>query len=98
MNDQAWLEGRKNGRIDRLRGTKNEYAWVVLLNEGYCRSYSLGYRHGWTRPDQGPLYNRPPLAHLSRVRFTYGRYSAAGQRRIEESVQEMSLSVARYAA
>ena len=46
---------RKNGRIDRLRGTKNEYAWVVLLNEGYSRSYSLGYRHGWTRPDEGPL-------------------------------------------
>jgi hypothetical protein len=55
MNDQAWLEGRKNGRIDRLRGTKNEYAWVILLNEGYSRSYSLGYRHGWTRPDEGPL-------------------------------------------
>ena len=55
MNDQAWLEGRKNGRIDRFRGAKNEYAWVVLLNEGYSRSYSLGYRHGWTRPDEGPL-------------------------------------------
>ena len=25
MNDQAWLEGQKNGRIDRFRGgTKNE--------------------------------------------------------------------------
>jgi hypothetical protein len=55
MNDQAWLEGRKHGRTDRFRGTKNEYAWVVLLNEGYSRSYSLGYRQGWTRPDEGPL-------------------------------------------
>ena len=42
MNDQAWLDGQKNGRIDRLRGAKNEHAWIVLLNEGYSRSYSLG--------------------------------------------------------
>jgi hypothetical protein len=55
MNDQAWLEGQRNGRIDRFRGTKNETAWIVLLNEGYSRSYSLGYRHGWTRPNEGPL-------------------------------------------
>ena len=55
MNNQAWLEGQKNGRIDRFRGTKNEHAWIILLNEGYSRSYSLGYRHGWTRPNEGPL-------------------------------------------
>jgi len=55
MKDQAWLDGQKHGRIDRLRRTKNEYAWIVLLNEGYSRSYSLGYRHGWTRPDEGAL-------------------------------------------
>jgi hypothetical protein len=55
MNDQAWLEGQKNGRNDRFRGTRNEHAWIVLLNEGYSRSYSLGYRHGWTRPNEGPL-------------------------------------------
>lgn len=55
MNDQAFLDGQKNGRIDRFRGAKNEYAWVVLLNEGYSRSYSLGYRHGWTRPNEGAL-------------------------------------------
>jgi hypothetical protein len=55
MNDQAWLDGQKNGRIDRLRGAKNEQAWIVLLNEGYSRSYSLGYRFGWTRPNEGAL-------------------------------------------
>jgi hypothetical protein len=55
MNDQAWLEGQKNGRIDRFRGTKNETVWIILLTEGYSRSYSLGYRHGWTRPNEGPL-------------------------------------------
>jgi hypothetical protein len=55
MSDQAWLEGQKNGRVDRLRGAKNEHAWIVLLNEGYSRSYSLGYRQGWTRPNEGPL-------------------------------------------
>jgi hypothetical protein len=55
MKDQAWLEGQKNGRIDRFRGTKNEYVWVVLLIEGYSRSYSLGYRQGWTRPHEGAL-------------------------------------------
>jgi hypothetical protein len=55
MKDQAWLEGQKNGRIDRFRGTKNEYVWVVLLIEGYSRNYSLGYRHGWTRPHEGAL-------------------------------------------
>ena len=55
MKDQAWLEGQKNGRIDRFRGTKNEYAWVVLLIEGYSRSYSLGYRQGWSRPNEGAL-------------------------------------------
>jgi hypothetical protein len=55
MQDQAWLDGQKNGRIDRLRGTKNEQAWVVLLNEGYSRNYSLGYRQGWTRPNEGAL-------------------------------------------
>jgi hypothetical protein len=55
MKDQAWLEGLKNGRTDRFRGAKNEYAWVVMLAEGYSRSYSLGYRHGWTRPNDGPL-------------------------------------------
>lgn len=55
MKDQAWLDGQKAGRIDRLRRTKNEYAWIILLNEGYSRSYSLGYRHGWTRPDEGAL-------------------------------------------
>jgi hypothetical protein len=55
MKDQAWLDGQKNGRIDRFRGTRNEHAWIVLLNEGYSRNYSLGYRHGWTRPNEGPL-------------------------------------------
>jgi hypothetical protein len=55
MNDQAWLDGQKDGRIDRLMGAKNQYAWVALLNEGYSRSYSLGYRHGWTRPNEGAL-------------------------------------------
>jgi hypothetical protein len=55
MNDQAWLDGQKNGHNDRLRGAKNEYSWVVVLNEGYRRSYSLGYRYGWTRPNEGPL-------------------------------------------
>ena len=55
MKDQAWLDGQKAGRIDRLRRTKNEYAWIVLLNEGYSRNFSLGYRHGWTRPDEGAL-------------------------------------------
>ena len=55
MQDKAWLDGQKNGRIDRFRGTKNEQAWVVLLNEGYSRNYSLGYRHGWTRPNEGAL-------------------------------------------
>lgn len=55
MNDQAWLEGQRNGRSDRFRGTKNETVWIVLLTEGYSRSYSLGYRHGWTRPHKGPL-------------------------------------------
>jgi hypothetical protein len=55
MKDQAWLDGQKNGRNDRFRGTRNEHAWIVLLNEGYSRSYSLGYRHGWTRPNEGPL-------------------------------------------
>jgi hypothetical protein len=55
MKDQAFLDGQKNGRIDRFRGTRNEYAWVVLLNEGYSRSYSLGYRQGWTRPHEGAL-------------------------------------------
>ena len=43
MNNQAWSDGRKNGRVDRLRGAENERAWIVLLNEGYSRSYSLGY-------------------------------------------------------
>ena len=55
MNNQAWLEGQKNGWIDRFRGTKNETVWIILLTEGYSRSYSLGYRHGWTRPNEGPL-------------------------------------------
>jgi hypothetical protein len=55
MNNQAWLDGQKSGRIDRFRGTKNEQAWIVLLNDGYSRNYSLGYRHGWTRPNEGPL-------------------------------------------
>jgi len=55
MKDQAWFDGQKNGRIDRFRGTRNEYAWVILLIDGYSRSYSLGYRHGWTRPNDGPL-------------------------------------------
>jgi hypothetical protein len=55
MNDQAWLDGQKNGRSDRFRGTRNEQAWIVMLNEGYTRSYSLGYRHGWTRPNEGAL-------------------------------------------
>jgi hypothetical protein len=55
MNEQAWLDGQKDGRIDRLMGAKNQYAWVALLNEGYSRSYSLGYRHGWTRPNEGAL-------------------------------------------
>ena len=55
MNNQAWLDGQKSGRIDRFRGTKNEQAWIVLLNDGYSRNYSLGYCHGWTRPNEGPL-------------------------------------------
>ncbi len=55
MKDQGWLDGLKNGRTDRFRGAKNEYAWVVLLTEGYSRNYSLGYRYGWTRPNEGPL-------------------------------------------
>jgi hypothetical protein len=55
MNDQAWLDGQKNGHNDRLRGAKNEYSWILVLNEGYRRSYSLGYRYGWTRSNEGPL-------------------------------------------
>ena len=41
MKDQAFLEGQKNGRIDRFRGTKNEYSWIVLLTEGYSRTLRL---------------------------------------------------------
>ena len=55
MIDQAFLAGQKDGRSDRFRGTRNEYAWVVLLNDGYSRSYALGYRQGWTRPHEGAL-------------------------------------------
>jgi hypothetical protein len=55
MNDQAWFDGQKDGRMDRFVGAKNQYAWVVPLIEGYSRSYSLGYRHGWTRPNEGAL-------------------------------------------
>jgi hypothetical protein len=28
MNEQVWLDSQKDGRIDRLMGAKNQYAWA----------------------------------------------------------------------
>jgi hypothetical protein len=75
MKDQAWLEGLKNGRTDRFRGAKNESAWVVLLIDGYSRSYSLGYckrlavTECWPAPillkDHGRTHNKIRLSRVS---------------------------------
>ncbi len=45
---QAYVDGYKNGQIDRRSGIKSAYAWNCIndLNE-YSRGYSQGYRDGW---------------------------------------------------
>jgi hypothetical protein len=37
MNDQAWLEGQKNGRIDRLRGATVGHVRM----RGHCENSKL---------------------------------------------------------
>lgn len=50
MNHQAYADGRKAGRADRLLGGEpNDYSWHGSLDQpgSYSFYYSLGYREGF---------------------------------------------------
>lgn len=45
---QAWLDGYKAGKCDRLIGWRSEYVWATGRHEGrYVWEYSLGYKQAF---------------------------------------------------
>jgi hypothetical protein len=42
---QAYVDGYKNGRTDKVIGIRSEYAWFGTNDPNeYTRNYSIGYR------------------------------------------------------
>jgi len=50
MKQQAYTDGWRAGRADRLIGWCSSYSWHGALDPrgSYSFHYSLGYRAGWT--------------------------------------------------
>ena len=50
MNHDAYRDGWRAGRADRMIGQRSDYAWWGEQWSGYSQDYAEGYQAGWGRP------------------------------------------------